>query len=717
MINSPPDDDAQALPASPDDEQTRLHTPTSRVAGAPATVAPAAPTATSAEPVTVASMTATPTSAEPVTVAPVAPAAMPTEPITVAPMTSVPVNAVRTNGASTNGAPEHAPSINAAATHGASATPPAPAYGMHNVLPNGTRIGEFEIAGIIGVGGFGIVYLANDLSLQRTVALKEYMPSAFARRSDRITVCVLSDEYADTFAAGLKSFVNEALLLAQFDHPSLVKVYRFWEANGTAYMVMPYYQGPTLKARLAELGAPPDEAWLRSFLSQLSHALAIIHAKQCFHRDIAPDNILMLPGDRPVLLDFGAARRVIEGREQAMTVIYKPAYAPIEQYGEAGDVGQGAWTDLYALASVLYYAITGKLPPQAVHRLVGTDPYVPLARQAQGQYSDAFLCAIDAALAVRPQDRPQDLAQFQALLERDTGPDTAHTTQPGTPYSSPSYDTTTHGAQAPSAPDQPVAAPPRNKAAWLGGAAALIALIGVGWLWRSQSGPSTPVASHPGMAASTLVGSTSATGTATPSSSPSAPMGAPAASAVVAAPPVATAPTRAPFEPARLLTELAAAGASAQAATVTMSRTQLQIGKDNFRFTVRAAQAGYVYVLMLDAERRHLYLMFPNALDKHNAIGAGKTLKVPSADVSLVSQGPAGIDQFVVMVSDQPRDFAAAGLQVGDPLSEFSFDAARRAYQSRSADTPLLAGEVRCADAAACSTRFGTAAFNIEEVR
>ena len=150
---------------------------------------------------------------------------------------------------------------------------------------------------------------------------------------------------------GLHSFVNEAHLLASFDHPSLLKVYRFWEANGTAYMVMPYYQGVTLKRALAGLKAPPEESWLLRQLGQLLDALNVMHSEHCFHRDIAPDNILLLDDGTPLLLDFGAARRVIGDATHALTAFLKPGYAPVEQYAEMPSMKQGPWTDLYALGS------------------------------------------------------------------------------------------------------------------------------------------------------------------------------------------------------------------------------------------------------------------------------------------------------------------------------------------------------------------------------
>ncbi|HYH41494.1 MAG TPA: protein kinase [Burkholderiales bacterium] len=281
-------------------------------------------------------------------------------------------------------------------------------------LAVGTRMGEFEIVGLIGEGGFGVVYLAKDHSLERTVALKEYMPFDLARRTTGGGVAVRSERHAETFDAGMRSFVNEARLLAQFNHPSLVKVYRFWEGNGTAYMVMPFYEGATLKQLLATLPEPPDEAWLKHVLSQVLDALEVMHAQHCYHRDIAPDNILMLSGDTPVLLDFGAARRVI-GDSSSLTVILKPGYAPIEQYAEDPSLQQGPWTDLYALASVVHFAIMGRPPVPSVGRAMA-DPQVPLVQAAAGRYSEAFLSGLDAALSVRPFDRPVNIAEFRDAL-------------------------------------------------------------------------------------------------------------------------------------------------------------------------------------------------------------------------------------------------------------------------------------------------------------
>src|SRR5262245_61015099 len=148
---------------------------------------------------------------------------------------------------------------------------------IHNALPVGTRMGEFEILSVVGEGGFGIVYLAQDHALQRRVALKEYLPSSLARRTKDMQVSVLSDAEVETFGIGMRSFIKEARMLAEFDHPSLVKVFRFWEGNGTAYMVMPFYEGKTLRQTLQAAGKPPEEAWLKRLLSDVLDALAILH--------------------------------------------------------------------------------------------------------------------------------------------------------------------------------------------------------------------------------------------------------------------------------------------------------------------------------------------------------------------------------------------------------------------------------------------------------
>lgn len=297
------------------------------------------------------------------------------------------------------------------------ATPPVDEI---NALPAGTCFGELEILRTLGVGGFGIVYLAQDHALQRLVAVKEYMPGQLAQRGSGSQVSVRSSAHVETFEVGRKSFVNEARMLARFDHRSLLKVYRFWEANGTAYMAMPYLQGQTLKQVRQSMQAPPDEAFMRRVLLPLLDGLALLHAESVYHRDIAPDNVL-LPNDGaagggdPILLDFGAARHAIGDRTQAFTAILKPSFAPIEQYGETAGLRQGPWTDLYALGAVAHYLLLGRTPPTATSRAVA-DSYQPLAALGLPGLSAPLLAAIDWSLRLRPQDRPQSAAELRDAL-------------------------------------------------------------------------------------------------------------------------------------------------------------------------------------------------------------------------------------------------------------------------------------------------------------
>ena len=289
----------------------------------------------------------------------------------------------------------------------------------HDALVPGTRLDEFEIVRVLGAGGFGIVYLALDHELERQVAIKEYLPSALAGRSGGAAVAMRSAAAAETFALGLESFFNEARLLACFDHPSLVKVHRCLKAHGTAYMVMQFYPGITLKQARRGMVAAPDGAWLRAFVEPLLDVLELLHAEGVFHRDIAPDNILMLPDGRPVLLDFGSARRIVGDATQSLTAVLKPNFAPIEQYADVTGMRQGPWTDLYALGATAYFMLCGQAPVPAVLRAVRDELPALSAHEgiAFAGVPARFLAAIDWSLALSPDDRPQTVDKFRQALD------------------------------------------------------------------------------------------------------------------------------------------------------------------------------------------------------------------------------------------------------------------------------------------------------------
>ena len=290
-------------------------------------------------------------------------------------------------------------------------------------------MGEFEVLSLLGVGGFGMVYQAFDHSLLRSVAIKEYIPASLAGRAPDLSVAVRALADVPAFEAGLRSFIGEARMLAQFDHPSLVKVFRFWEAHHTAYMVMPLYRGMTLKQARLQMRTPPPEAWLRQVLWSVLGALRTLHHGNTLHRDISPDNIFLQDVGPPVLLDLGAARQAINNREHKHTAVLKVNYAPIEQYASGdADLPQGPWSDLYSLAAVVYGCLCNNEPDPSTLRAI-RDRMVPFARVARtvghefGQiYSPAFVNAITQALALQPQQRPQSIEAFLQLLEMDSAP-------------------------------------------------------------------------------------------------------------------------------------------------------------------------------------------------------------------------------------------------------------------------------------------------------
>ncbi len=306
---------------------------------------------------------------------------------------------------------------------GASEPTRHPTGPSRDALPQGTRFAEYELLSVLGEGRSGIVYLAMDHGLERQIAIKEYLPAALASRGKGMEIVLRSGGHAATFALGLESFVNQARLLARFDHPALMRVHRFWEANGTAYMSMPYYEGVTVEVARAAMTHPPDEAWLRDLLLPLLDALDVLHGASCLHGNISPRNILLQARGRPVLLDSGATRHLVGDRTDAATVILNPGFAPIEQYAESTQLRQGPWTDLYALAAVAYSCVAGEPPMAATVRAVD-DQMEPLFQVVDRigrsfpdlNYSVAFVSAIERALNVRPQERPQSVAEFRRAL-------------------------------------------------------------------------------------------------------------------------------------------------------------------------------------------------------------------------------------------------------------------------------------------------------------
>ncbi|MGY5956729.1 protein kinase domain-containing protein [Kosakonia sp. BK9b] len=302
-----------------------------------------------------------------------------------------------------------------------------------NALPPGYRFNEFEIKEVIGGGGFGIVYRAWDHQLERTIAIKEFMPSSLAVRNDDMTLVLRSERFSKAFTAGLNSFIQEARLLARFNHPNLLHVLRFWVQNDTAYMGTVFYSGTTLSRLREKNPTLINETWIRRMLPMLLGAIKTIHDEGYLHRDISLDNIQIQDNGLPVLLDFGSARRSIGSISDETETMLRPGYAPIEQYTDDNESEQGAWTDIYALGAVLHTLIIGSPPPVSVVRSI-QDTYVPLTQRNLPGYSPSLLQAVDRALALKMEDRPQTIDEFAALIEMPVAglDDVLNVKQPGT---------------------------------------------------------------------------------------------------------------------------------------------------------------------------------------------------------------------------------------------------------------------------------------------
>jgi len=451
-------------------------------------------------------------------------------------------------------------------------------------------------------------------------------------------------------------------------------------------------------------------------LAALTEALAVIHAEQCYHRDIAPDNVMLLNSSgRPLLLDFGAARRVIGDMTHALTVILKPGYAPVEQYAEVPGMKQGPWTDVYALAAMVYWCITGKTPPPSVGRMLH-DSCVPLAEGAAGRYSAPFLEAIDRALLVRPEQRTQSIDALREELglapavvpgaptTRPVDPDatvirprtttgakvTASRTPTATGAVAPAARTAAPAPQPRTASPLPKTAPaaaapepqPRRLGLIVGLSAGVLAL-GAGAWWFTR--PTTSVPPRP----------------APPPVTSTAPAPAP--------PPVA-APTPPPSPPAVAARPVprSAGEAFAQWTAGRSAAIQVQLRapaaaaatREGVRVTVTASQAGHLYLVAYREGGNELVLWQPGSLAAGSRIDANRPSEVATS--AWAAQLPAaGTWRVMALVTRQPWDLAADGWQ------------ARGALVVRGFETPAAAGAAACPPGAGPCEEFGAEAFSL----
>jgi serine/threonine protein kinase len=540
-------------------------------------------------------------------------------------------------------------------------------------LPVGTVVGDLEIRGAIGRGGFGLVYEAHDPGLAIEVALKEYFLFGYSRR-DGLNVLPQDESAVEVFEAGKARFIREARLLAMLHEravgrtESLVRVLRVFQAHNTAYMVMRLYRGQTLRWHIKEKAENLTQEWLVGVMLPLLDALESLHSlpgESLVHRDVSPENIIILPSGVPVLLDFGAAR---DSRQEMTAVIYRVGYSPIELYTDV--YPSGPWTDLYSLCSIAYFAVCNQLPLEAFERLAGKK--MPLAvERGAGRFSEQVLKVIDKGMMVFPDDRYKTAAElrqalveacrpsrppveFAAVLQADddrTRIDTVSrfaSTGAAPLGANPGF-TSGHFEQAPgtrsSAPVQP---PPGNRKSWIvwaGAAAALMAVIMAMVLLTKADRSPTPAIQTPPLARSEAPGVVATTAVQSPV--PQTPAG-------VAASLPGLDCARAVANWGCVLEGLSRTAAAAAGTRFELSKKSAEVG-EAIDAIVRSEQGGYVYLFSVeDTPQGHLAVVFPNAFDSVNQISAGATMRLPRRPIwDIQAMSPLGPSWFIVVVTSE----------------------------------------------------------------
>ena len=288
---------------------------------------------------------------------------------------------------------------------------------LYHLQPRTILAERYEVGLAVGFGGFGVIYRAWDMQLDTQVAIKEFYPSGLVNRvPGECRIVVYSGDRRTQFEEGKTRFLAEARTMAKFSqHPHIVNVYDFFEENNTAYIVMEYLEGVSLKNYLKSVGGKLSIADTLQIIDPVMDALKAIHKEGIVHRDISPDNIFILPDGRIKVIDFGAARLSMGDKEQTRSVVLKPGYAPPEQYRSKSK--QGPFTDIYALGATMYRMVTGEVPEESVDRLIKDEIKLPseLVPQLPKKYENIIM----TAMAVNASLRFQTIDAMERALHGD----------------------------------------------------------------------------------------------------------------------------------------------------------------------------------------------------------------------------------------------------------------------------------------------------------
>ncbi len=293
-----------------------------------------------------------------------------------------------------------------------------------NYLPKGYQLKEYKIERILGAGGFGVTYLAKDINLNTEVVIKEFLPREFSQRqTGNYSIVPFSGTKKDgTYKYLLKKFINEAQILASIKHPNVVRVFSFFKANNTAYFVMDYIEGESLKEFIKRNGKLSEEQ-IQNIIIPVLEGLSIVHKKHYLHRDIAPDNIYLRKNAMPMLIDFGAAKNATRAESSSLAAIVKAGYSAPEQYVSTSEHSPA--TDLYAVGAVIYTMMSGRIPPESTQRQIALlnnerDVLIEdLDKNYKNKYSQALINTVKKAMSIKENDRFQDTISMQDSIMQE----------------------------------------------------------------------------------------------------------------------------------------------------------------------------------------------------------------------------------------------------------------------------------------------------------
>ncbi|HEX5477045.1 MAG TPA: serine/threonine-protein kinase [Burkholderiales bacterium] len=286
-------------------------------------------------------------------------------------------------------------------------------------LQEGARLENYRVLRVLAHGGFSFVYLAHDEN-EAPVAIKEYLPSTLALRTNGAPSPVVPEENASTFRYGMKCFFEEGRALARLSHPNVVRVLNFFRANDTVYLVMRYERGRSLQQHIHSHRGALGEEWIRRTFAELLNGLREVHSNKLLHLDIKPGNVYVRNDGTPLLIDFGAARQTLSADGWKLPPTFTPGFASPEQHAKREDLGP--WSDIYSVGATMYACLAGAPPPAASQRLE-KDALVPARRAWSGKYSADLLDTVDWCMRLDHLERPQSVFSLQKALLGEKAPE------------------------------------------------------------------------------------------------------------------------------------------------------------------------------------------------------------------------------------------------------------------------------------------------------